>query len=310
MISNDHGSSCGIFGDDEFLRTTTGLIDRVIRSGVKKTSWALTPTEPWTWQGIVIFEVVLCAISLFVHVVGSMAPQLVLTIPKNGFSVGSGTLLILAGSLLPAALLVTWSQECRAALIRFDANWGIYVAALLIGIFLPVSGYIGSEHSYPVWDSGSVTRFVRVFVLNLVLSPLWEEIIWRAYFYQRLKSMFRTRQAILVGATGWTIWHVGYLFYLSRYGIKERVLAILTLQIFLAGVIACCLFTLSRRGLGTCVLFHGAFNASTAIYYGAYGRVSDTGSYIGETTVMLTVAAVLIRTLIRRERRVAGTTIV
>ncbi|HUK87633.1 MAG TPA: CPBP family intramembrane glutamic endopeptidase, partial [Terriglobales bacterium] len=126
-----------------------------------------------------------------------------------------------------------------------------------------------------------------MFLINLLLSPLWEEIIWRGYFYQKLGSMLRASHALLVAGLGWAIWHIGFLFYLHSAGIAMRFLAVLAIQLFLVGLVACCVFTLGKGSLLPCVLLHTAFNSATSIYYGAYGRTADIGSYIAETVAVL-----------------------
>jgi len=61
-------------------------------------------------------------------------------------------------------------------------------------------------------------------------------------------------------------------------------------------------FYFRRSSLSPCVLLHTAFNASTAVYYGSYNRVSDMGSYIAEGIAMLVVASVLFGIVMRRSK--------
>jgi hypothetical protein len=45
----------------------------------------------WTWSKLLIFMAVVCTVSLICSVAGSVAPKLVLTVPKNGFAISSKT---------------------------------------------------------------------------------------------------------------------------------------------------------------------------------------------------------------------------
>jgi membrane protease YdiL (CAAX protease family) len=132
------------------------------------------------------------------------------------------------------------------------------------------------------------------------LSPLWEEIIWRAYFFPKVNSMMRKGPSIFVASLGWTVWHVGFLFQLHHSGIRATILIILVVQIFLGGMVLCSFFALGRNSLLPCVLLHTAFNASTAIYFGSYNRVNDVGSYVAEAVFTLVVAIIVFRFAMRR----------
>jgi membrane protease YdiL (CAAX protease family) len=171
---------------------------------------------------------------------------------------------------------------------------------MLIGFFLPFSSYLGAGVSYLPWNSSALTTLVRVFAINLPLSPLWEEIIWRAYFFPKVNSMMRRGPSIVVAALGSTVWHVGFLFQLHHSGIRAAIIAILVVRIFLGGVVLCSFFVLGRNSLLPCVLLHTAFNASSVVYFGSYNRVNDLGSYIAEIVFTLAVAIVMLRVAIRR----------
>jgi membrane protease YdiL (CAAX protease family) len=256
--------------------------------------------DRWTWSDLLIFVGLVCGASLVFHVAGSVSPQIILTIPRNGISIGSNTVLIFAASFVPALVLLVRSAECRSVVVRFTTSIKVYLAALLIGFVLPFVSYIGAQHSYPLWDSETGLALIRVFLINLFLSPLFEEIIWRGYFYPKVSSMLKMPHALFVAALGFTLWHIGFVFYLYHAGIAISVLSILVIEFFLMGIIQCSIFTLAGHSLAPCVLLHTAFNASTTIYYGKYDRIADVGSYIAETLAMLVVAGILFRTVIRR----------
>jgi membrane protease YdiL (CAAX protease family) len=169
----------------------------------------------WTWSKLLIFVAVVCTVSLICSVAGSVAPKLVLTVPKNGFAISSKTVLLLASSLVPALVLLLWFPESRSAVLRFTAGVKVYLLAVGIGFLLPFASYIGAHHSYPPWGSKTGIDWIRVFFINLLLSPLWEEIIWRGYFYPKASSMLKPPLAVVVAALGWAAWHAGFIFLLT-----------------------------------------------------------------------------------------------
>lgn len=256
------------------------------------------------WLDLSIFVLTVSTISFLFQVAALKKSEIILTVPRNGLSISSHAILILLGSLAPGVALLIWSRECRAALLRSKASVGIYLLAPLLGFALPFVSYIGARHAYPPpWDSNTAVDLLRVFLLNLLLTPLWEELIWRGYFYSRVGPLIGLPRSIFVSALGWTIWHVGFIFWLYRSGFTAAILSIVLVQVFLGGIIQCSIFTLGRNSLVPCVLLHTAFNASTAAYYGRYGRMSDIGSYIAEALGTLLVCVILLRCVMRRSAR-------
>jgi membrane protease YdiL (CAAX protease family) len=172
--------------------------------------------------------------------------------------------------------------------------------AVGIGFLLPLASYIGASHSYPLWGPKTGIDWIRVFLINLLLSPLWEEIIWRGYFYPKANSMLKPPLAVVVTALGWTVWHAGFIFMLYPSGISISILPIFAVQLFFVGIIQCSVFSLGNGSLAPCVLLHTAANASTAVYYGGYNRVADTGSYVAEMVAAFLIATILFRVTAKR----------
>jgi membrane protease YdiL (CAAX protease family) len=249
----------------------------------------------WAWSDLLIFVAVVCAASLIFSVVGSVAPEIVLTVPANGLAISSKTVLLLASSLVPALVLFIWFPESRSAVLRFTAGVKVYLLAVGIGFLLPLASYIGARHSYSLWGSKTGIDWIRVFFINLLLSPLWEEIIWRGYFYPKASSVLKPPLAVVVAGLGWAVWHAGLIFYLYHSGISISILPIFAVQIFFFGIIQCSIFNLGNGSLAPCVLLHTAANASTAIYYGSYDRLGDNGSYVAEAVAAFLIAAILFR---------------
>jgi membrane protease YdiL (CAAX protease family) len=260
----------------------------------------------WNWRSLLLFEAIVSSISLFFSIAGSVSRQIVVTVPaRGGLSVGSNIILLLLGSFLPGVVLFLVSRECRSATLRLKAGFVVYVSAVLIGFVLPFSSYLGARVSYLPWNSNTLPSLIRVFAINLLLSPLWEEIIWRAYFLPKANSMMGRAPSMVVASLGWTVWHAGYLFQLHHSGIRAAILAIFIVQIFLGGIVLCSFFALGRSSLLPCVLLHTAFNTSSAAYFGSYNRVNDIGSYIAETVFTLVVAIILFTMALRRAESTA-----
>jgi membrane protease YdiL (CAAX protease family) len=249
----------------------------------------------WTWSKLLLFEAVVCTVSLICSVAGAVAPILVLTVSANGLAISSKTVFLLASSLVPSLVLLIWLPESRSAVIRFSAGIKVYLLALGIGFLLPLASYIGARQAYPLWGSKTGIDWIRVFFINLLLSPLWEEIIWRGYFYPKASSMLKPPLAVVVAASGWALWHAGFIFFLYHSGISISILPIFIVQLFFVGMIQCSVFSLGDGSLAPCVLLHTAANASTTIYYGSYNRVADTGSYVAEMVAALLIATTLFR---------------
>jgi membrane protease YdiL (CAAX protease family) len=208
--------------------------------------------------------------------------------------------LILLGGIVPGVALLVGSKECRAAALWFKASAGVYTTAVLIGFALPFSSYVGARSLYPLPNSSTVPTLVKVILINILLTPLWEEIIWRGYFYRKMSSMLPTNSAIVISSVGWTVWHAGFLYYLHHGGVKTSVLMVFVPQIFLIGIILSSLFTLARGALVPCILFHAAFNASIWTYTASGHPVNDIGAIIAETLFILIVAVIMFRMSVRR----------
>jgi membrane protease YdiL (CAAX protease family) len=199
---------------------------------------------------------------------------------------------MLAGLVPAIACLVSYAYT-REALKRWKAPLIVYPVAIAIGFLVPFMSYFGSHYASFPWDYSSRLMLARAFCLNIFLMPLWEEIIWRGCFLERLRSFTSKPKAIVLSSVAWTAWHAGFLVYLHGEGIPIRVLAVLPLMYFCAGIILAAIYELGHRSLWPCVLLHAAFNASTAVYYTTYDRSSELSSYIAELIAALVVAGVL-----------------
>ncbi len=229
--------------------------------------------------------------SWFIILLQVLTPNIRFHIAALGLAIGAKSILLVAASIVPGMFLVVFHKESRVFLTRVNAGVHVYVIALVIGFALPFSSYLGDTN--PLWYSGMASQLIRGFAINILLSPLWEEALWRGYFYPKVSLMVSPISALLLGALGWTAWHLGYLFFLYENGIEARILLFLPIQYFSLGIILNCIFVLGKRSILPCIFLHANFNAAVAAYYGVYDRVASIGLYAAQTTTMCVAATLL-----------------
>jgi len=256
----------------------------------------------WDRSKAIVFAVSVCLFYWTLTIAGSFGPPLSFAIPGLQLAIGSKFVLLMAASLLPAIFCVAIYPECRASLANPKASWATYLAAIVVGPIVPFASYFGSHYSDFPWGSPTAVTLIRVFALNLFLSPLWEEIIWRGCFLKKIEPLCTVSGGILLSAFGWTVWHGGFIAYLCSEGIPVNVLLTLPLIYFSSGIIFGALFQIGRGSLWPCVVLHAGFNAATLVYYRSHDRVSELSSYVAEMIFICGVAAIFFVTAIRRGR--------
>jgi membrane protease YdiL (CAAX protease family) len=258
--------------------------------------------DAWDRSRAIIFIISVCALNWVLSIAGSFSPQIKIDIPSLQFSIGSNFVLLTAASLLPAVFCFVFYPECRSSLKKVNASGAVYFVAIAVGFILPFMSYFGAHYSALPWGRPAAMTLVRVFALNLCLSPLWEEVIWRGCFLHKVRSFSSQSTGILLSSLGWTIWHGGFIMYLYSGGIPIRVLLVLPITYFCVGIIFCSLFEMGGGSLWPCVLMHSGFNAATLVYYQSYDRVSEMSSYVAELVVAAIVAAIFFRIAIQHSR--------
>ena len=256
----------------------------------------------WDRSKAIVFGVSVCLFYWTLTIAGSFGPQLRFAIPGLQLVIGSKFVLLMAAPLLPAIFCVAIYPECRASLTNPKASWVIYLAAVVVGPVVPFASYFGSHYSDFPWGNPTAVTFIRVFALNLFLSPLWEEIIWRGCFLKKIEPLCTVSGGILLSALGWTVWHGGFIAYLHSEGIPVNVLLTLPLIYFSSGIIFGALFQMGRGSLWPSVVLHAGFNAATLVYYRSHDRVSELSSYVAEMIFICIVAAIFFVTAVRRGR--------
>jgi membrane protease YdiL (CAAX protease family) len=258
--------------------------------------------QAWDKSKALLFVLFVCAVYWTLSIAGSFGPEIKVAIPRLHFSVGSKFVLLMGASLIPAIICVVVYPECRSSLRRINAGWAVYLAAILTGLMLPFLSYFGSHYPGFPWGRSVTITLVRVFALNLCLSPLWEEIVWRACFLRKVRLFSSVPNGILLSSIGWTVWHGGFIAYLYSEGIPIEVLSVLPLTYFCTGIIFGSVFEMGRQSLWPCVLLHAGFNAATLVYYQTYDRVSEVSSYVAELIFTAIIAGLFFRIVIRRNR--------
>jgi membrane protease YdiL (CAAX protease family) len=257
-------------------------------------------SNEWRWPRAVLFATAVCAFSLTLSIMGSFGPQIDFAIPRIDVAVGSQFVLITGATLLPTIVCLVLYADARVSLKKIAAPWSVYLVAIGLGLALPFMSYFGSHYASFPWNYASRVTLGRVFILNLFLSPLWEEIIWRGCFLERLRSFISGPKAIVISSLAWTVWHGGYIAYLYSRGIPIRVLMVLPFTYFCAGISLATVFEMGRKSLWPCVLLHAGFNASTTVYYTTYDRASELSSYVAELIAASVVAGLLYRFAVKR----------
>jgi membrane protease YdiL (CAAX protease family) len=255
--------------------------------------------KKWDHEDLIFFELAACSASWLLLLLGLIS-HVNLHVPFTGFSLAANTIFLLAASIMPGACLLIVSLQCRALIFRFRAPFYVYSLALIIGFGLPFSGYLGFGDRYPLFGPETRATLIRVFLINIFLAPFWEELLWRGYFYSKIREIMPEYRAILVGALAWTIWHLGFMFFLYKNGFTVEVLCFLPIQYFAAGITLSCIFILGHETLYPCIALHAGFNAAVNGYYGIHNRMLSIPAYAAETTTMLAVALSLFFIVKRR----------
>jgi len=121
------------------------------------------------------------------------------------------------------------------------------VAALSLWIF--DAAQVGGE---------AIVHWVRVFLMNLLLAPLWEEIGWRGYLLRNLQLTRNSLLSTLLVALVWGIWHIP-LYWGGRFGFA----VCFSIYIVALSVIFTWFYNKTCTNLAIVVLLHAAINAST-----------------------------------------------
>jgi len=256
----------------------------------------------WRKQEAAVFAISVSCFAFLCNVI-ALGPQFQLSISLWHVVIGSKFVFTMAAPAIPAIVCVAIFKEARLCVRRLGTSWRHYPISLLIGIAIPMTAYLGSHSSSSPFQEGSGFLVIKITLMNLFLSPLWEEVIWRGTFLNKLDPTMGPLRALIFSSFAWLLWHAGYFLYLHSEGIDATLLVLLIPVIFCSGIIFGVIFesTKPHASVWPSVVLHASFNASTLVYYGGFGRLSERSSYICED-IFICIAAAIALTWLRRLR--------
>jgi membrane protease YdiL (CAAX protease family) len=256
------------------------------------------------WDGFTAFSfaVSVCFVCSAIAIAGWFGPNFGITIRPLHFAIDTRSILLTAAGLLPALYCFLAYPECRSSLRKLNAGWKVYLIAITAGLILPFTSYLGTHHPEFPWGSEAAMNLARLFAWNLLLTPLWEEIVWRGCFLKKVRSFSSASSGILLMSIGFTLCHGGKIAILYSAGVPIDVLPFFPFIYFCLGIILGSVFEMGGGSLWPCVLLHACFNAATEVYAGSYNRVSELGSYVAELVILAIAAGCFLRAAIRQSR--------
>jgi membrane protease YdiL (CAAX protease family) len=257
----------------------------------------------WDFFAAVSFILAACFVCWALSFAASFGPNFTITIRPLQWAVNTKFILLTAATFLPALCCFVVYPEVLSSLKKVNANWKVYLVAVVTGLSLPLLSYPGSHYYDFPWGREVAIHLGRVFAWNLFMAPFWEEIVWRGCFLKRIRSFCSAPTAILLMSVGWTIWHGGYIAFLYSGGIPVEALRILPLTYFCVGIILGSVFEMSRGSIWPCVLMHTSLNSATVIYYTPHNRAYEVSSYMSELIFAAILAAIFLWFAMRRTPR-------
>jgi membrane protease YdiL (CAAX protease family) len=180
-----------------------------------------------------------------------------------------------------AAFLVTAATAGRAGvddLVRRTLHWRVprrwYLIALLT---VPVAATLFAIAMYGMGalesPSGGWARalgvVLAVFVLQLVLFQLGEEIGWTGFLQHRLQDRYRPLKLSAMVALPWAVWHLPDFFAYEGWMIAQLVPALVYLLfeivvLFFARVLIVWLYNSTGQSILLVAVFHASFDATVS----------------------------------------------
>jgi membrane protease YdiL (CAAX protease family) len=178
-----------------------------------------------------------------------------------------------------AAFLVTAAADGRAGvrdLLRRSLRWRVpvrwYAIALLVVpaattlIALAIYGTEAVESPPDGWPH-VLGVVLGVFVLQLILFQLAEEIGWTGFFQDRLRGRYTPLKLSAVVAFFWAVWHLPDFFVDEGFGVEQLIASLVFLVIefvllFFARVLIVWMYERTGRSVFLVAVFHAGFNAT------------------------------------------------
>ncbi len=162
--------------------------------------------------------------------------------------------------------------------------------AIALGLFIPLVHLALTRSIFSkLWIEPSVVLYIlkgrevsltQLISLGLIagatvnaIAALGEEIGWRWFLYNELRSWGKLRASVAIGAT-WALWHWPLLFYGYNFP-QSRVLGLLPFALTLIPLTYVMLFLVDLGGVFPSAVLHGTVNALLPLEYIALSSLPD-----------------------------------
>ncbi|MBX7457078.1 CPBP family intramembrane metalloprotease [Qipengyuania sp. 1NDH17] len=176
----------------------------------------------------------------------------------NGWLVQAGAVL---GPTLAAAFAVRSEGGSLWASLRDEAAaspppWQMLaLVPVMLGLSIAASLLAGIGFD-EIWATYSSPASYGLWLFNLLVVGLLEEIGWRFYLTRRLLARLSPLAVSLVVGSVWALWHGPKLFTLPMLAVGALALS----------VIMTLLIATKRGGLFGCIALHGSYNAAIMVF--------------------------------------------
>lgn len=189
------------------------------------------------------------------------------------------SVLVMFGNVVPGIVAVIMKllndeRPLRSFLVRLRPPKSpkfLYVFAVVAPLAVNLAMFLAQENlNLRAFASLSLGDFVRLFSVNILLAPLWEEIGWRGYLLPTLSKEIGLGRAALAVGLIWGSWH--FVLYRSVLGASVYSYLISLGVIVAMAVVLAVLYSASDNTLLLPILFHTSWNAATNWVIGAEPR--------------------------------------
>ena len=156
---------------------------------------------------------------------------------------------------------------------RIPWRWLLLLVLIVPAIYLLAGGL---DHLLGGRSPGLESRFISAPLslipfafFSLLFGPLPEELGWRGFWLDKLRSRYSGLTASLIITVGWSIWHLP-LFFMSGYPLQEFTasaarLAVYFLLLLPLSIIYAYVFYRNNRSTISAILFHFMVNFTGSI---------------------------------------------
>jgi membrane protease YdiL (CAAX protease family) len=170
--------------------------------------------------------------------------------------------------------LLNDERPLRSSLLRFYSPKSgrlLFLFAVVAPIAVNLAMFVTQENlSLRALASLRWGDFVRLFLVNILLAPLWEEIGWRGFLLPTLSKKTGLGRAALGVGLIWGSWHFALYHSVLRVSMYSYLISfgvIMAMSLVLA-----VLYSAAENTLLLPILFHASWNAATNWVIGAATR--------------------------------------